>query len=160
MKFKQSLIENQSVSLQAHAEDWREAITIGTDMLIKSGAITADYHDAIIRSIETLGSYIIIAPALAMPHARPEDGVNYTAFALVTLSRPVQFPGESFPVDVLITLAGGTSGEHMEGLMEMSRMLEDDKTPCGINLNKLRQCTHPTQIYQLIDDELKPANLK
>ena len=36
MKFKQSLIENDSVLLNALATDWRSAIKIGTDMLIRS----------------------------------------------------------------------------------------------------------------------------
>ncbi len=50
-----------------------------------------------------------------MPHARPEDGVNRTAFALVTLTEPVYFEGEDEPVDVMVTLAGSSSDEHMEG---------------------------------------------
>ncbi len=40
MGLKQSLIENNSIQLQAKANNWREAIKIGTDMLIASGAIT------------------------------------------------------------------------------------------------------------------------
>ena len=39
MGLKQSLIDNNSIKLQASASNWREAITIGTDMLIASGAI-------------------------------------------------------------------------------------------------------------------------
>ncbi len=76
MKFKQSLMENNSVLLNAAASDWRSAIKLGTDMLIRSGAVEPRYHDAIIGSIEKMGPYIVIAPQFAMPHARPEDGVE------------------------------------------------------------------------------------
>ncbi len=55
MGLKQSLIENNSIQLQAKANNWREAIKIGTDMLIASGAITPAYHEAIIASVEQLG---------------------------------------------------------------------------------------------------------
>lgn len=103
MGLKQSLIENNSIQLQAKANNWREAIKIGTDMLIASGAITPAYHEAIIASVEQLGPYICIAPNLALPHARPENGVLRTAFALVTLQEPIYFEGEDEPVDVLIT---------------------------------------------------------
>lgn len=65
MGLKQSLIENNSIKLQAQASNWRDAIKIGTDMLIASGAIEPCYHDAIISSVEELGPYICIAPNLA-----------------------------------------------------------------------------------------------
>ncbi|HHQ4662934.1 TPA: PTS sugar transporter subunit IIA [Aeromonas veronii] len=64
MKFKQSLMENNSVLLNAAASDWRNAIKLGTDMLIRSGAVEPRYHDAIIGSIEKMGPYIVIAPPI------------------------------------------------------------------------------------------------
>ena len=62
MNFKQSLIDNNSILLQTSAADWREAIKLGTDMLIASGAVEPSYHKAIISSIEAHGPYIVIAP--------------------------------------------------------------------------------------------------
>ncbi|MCG9658092.1 Ascorbate-specific phosphotransferase enzyme IIA component [Vibrio mediterranei] len=154
MALKQSLIENNSIKLHAHAGDWREAITIGTDMLITSGAIKPSYHEAIISSVEKLGPYICIAPNLALPHARPEDGVIKTAFALVTLNTPVYFEGEDEPVDVLITLAGSSSDEHMEGLMEVTQVLDDEDSETGVDLDKLRRCQSKEDIYRVIDEAL------
>lgn len=154
MKFKQSLMENNSVLLNATATDWRSAIKLGTDMLIRSGAVEPRYHDAIIGSIEKMGPYIVIAPQFAMPHARPEDGVNRTAFALVTLTTPVTFEGEEEPVDVLVTLAGSTSDEHMEGLMEVTQVLEDEHSESGINLDKLRACQNTADVFNVIDQAL------
>lgn len=154
MQLKQSLIENDSIKLHASAENWHEAIKIGTDMLVASGAILPAYHDAIISSVEELGPYIVIAPNLAMPHARPENGVVRTAFALVTLDTPVHFDGEEDAVDVLITLAGSTSDEHMEGLMEVTRVLDDPDSETGVNLDKLRRCHDKEDVFQVIDAAL------
>lgn len=154
MAFKKSLIENNSILLKAKADTWQDAIKLGTDMLIATGAIEPSYHQAIINSIEKLGPYIIIAPNFAMPHARPEDGVNRTAFALVTLEHPVYFEGEPQPVDVLITLAGSSSNQHMEGLMEVTQILDDENSPTGINLDKFRQCENKEAIYAVIDQAL------
>ncbi|ACS83936.1 PTS sugar transporter subunit IIA [Musicola paradisiaca] len=154
MKFKQSLIDNHSILLQAHATDWRDAIRLGTDMLIASGAVEPRYHDAIISSIEQMGPYIVIAPQFAMPHARPENGVNRTAFALVTLDAPVTFDGEDEPVDVLVTLAGSSSDEHMEGLMEVTKVLEDDDSDTGVDLDKLRACRSREDVYRVIEAAL------
>ncbi|ENN9980235.1 TPA: PTS sugar transporter subunit IIA [Vibrio vulnificus] len=154
MGLKQSLIENNSIKLQAQASNWRDAIKIGTDMLIASGAIEPCYHDAIISSVEELGPYICIAPNLALPHARPENGVNRTAFALVTLETPIYFEGEEEPVDVLITLAGSSSDEHMEGLMEVTQVLDDEESDTGVDLDKLRRCRSLTDVFNVIDDAL------
>ncbi|HAS6160040.1 TPA: PTS sugar transporter subunit IIA [Vibrio vulnificus] len=154
MGLKQSLIENNSIKLQAQASNWRDAIKIGTDMLIASGAIEPCYHDAIISSVEELGPYICIAPNLALPHARPENGVNRTAFALVTLETPIYFEGEDEPIDVLITLAGSSSDEHMEGLMEVTQVLDDEESDTGVDLDKLRRCRSLTDVFNVIDDAL------
>ncbi|EJI1278030.1 PTS sugar transporter subunit IIA [Vibrio vulnificus] len=154
MGLKQSLIENNSIKLQAQASNWRDAIKIGTDMLIASGAIEPCYHDAIISSVEELGPYICIAPNLALPHARPENGVNRTAFALVTLETPIYFDGEDEPVDVLITLAGSSSDEHMEGLMEVTQVLDDEESDTGVDLDKLRRCRSLNDVFNVIDDAL------
>ncbi|EGQ7852527.1 PTS transporter subunit EIIA [Vibrio vulnificus] len=154
MGLKQSLIENNSIKLQAQASNWRDAIKIGTDMLIASGAIEPCYHDAIISSVEELGPYICIAPNLALPHARPENRVNRTAFALVTLETPIYFDGEDEPVDVLITLAGSSSDEHMEGLMEVTQVLDDEESDTGVDLDKLRRCRSLTDVFNVIDDAL------
>ncbi|HDY7856869.1 TPA: PTS sugar transporter subunit IIA [Vibrio vulnificus] len=154
MGLKQSLIENNSIKLQAQTSNWRDAIKIGTDMLIASGAIEPCYHDAIISSVEELGPYICIAPNLALPHARPENGVNRTAFALVTLETPIYFEGEDEPVDVLITLAGSSSDEHMEGLMEVTQVLDDEESDTGVDLDKLRRCRSLSDVFNVIDDAL------
>ncbi|AMF99828.1 PTS sugar transporter subunit IIA [Vibrio harveyi] len=154
MGLKQSLIDNNSIKLQAKASNWREAIKIGTDMLIAAGAIQPSYHDAIISSVEELGPYICIAPNLALPHARPENGVIRTAFALVTLEEPIYFEGEDEPVDVLITLAGSSSDEHMEGLMEVTQVLDDEDSETGVDLDKLRRCRSKTDVFNVIDEAL------
>lgn len=147
-------LQNNSIKLQAQASNWRDAIKIGTDMLIASGAIEPCYHDAIISSVEELGPYICIAPNLALPHARPENGVNRTAFALVTLETPIYFEGEDEPVDVLITLAGSSSDEHMEGLMEVTQVLDDEESDTGVDLDKLRRCRSLSDVFNIIDDAL------
>lgn len=151
MNLKQALIDNNSIKLHQSASNWQEAIKIGTDMLIASGAVEPRYYDTIIRCINEMGPYIILAPGLAMPHARPEDGVNRTAFALVTLKEPVYFDGEDEPVDVFITLAGSDSDQHMQGLMEITQVLDDSDSDTGVDLDKIRRCQTAEDVYAVID---------
>lgn len=148
---KESLIENNSVLLNQTASNWKAAIKLGTDLLEKSGAIEPRYYTNIVSKIEEMGPYIILAPGLAMPHARPEEGVIKTSFALVTLAEPVYFDGEDEPVSVLITLAGSDSDKHMEGLMEITQSLDDEDSDTGVNLDKVLRCKTAEEVYAVID---------
>lgn len=148
---KESLIENNSVLLNQTASNWKAAIKLGTDLLEKSGAIEPRYYTNIVSKIEEMGPYIILAPGLAMPHARPEEGVIKTSFALVTLTEPVYFDGEDEPVSVLITLAGSDSDKHMEGLMEITQSLDDEDSDTGVNLDKVLRCKTAEEVYAVID---------
>ena len=151
---KESLIENNSLKLNQSAADWKAAIKIGTDLLERAGTIEPRYYDTIISNIEKMGPYIILAPGLAMPHARPEEGVIKTSFALVTLKEPVVFEGEDEPVSVLITLAGSDSDKHMEGLMEITQTLDDPDSETGINLDKILRCQTNEEVLAVIDAAL------
>lgn len=154
MSLKQSLQENRSIRLQQQASTWQEAIKLAIDPLIESGAVEPRYYDTIIKCINEMGPYIILAPGLAMPHARPEDGVNRTAFSLITLSQPIFFDGEEEPVDVLFALAGSNSDEHMQGLMEITQLLDDPESDTGIDLDKIRRCQTPEEVYAVIDNAI------
>lgn len=149
---KESLIENNSIKLNQTAANWEEAIKIGTDMLVASGAVEPRYYENIVSKIKELGPYIILAPGLAMPHARPEEGVIKTAFGLVTLTEPVELNGES--VSVLVTLAGSDSDTHMEGIMEITQVFDDPDSDEGVNIQKFLDCKTKEDVFTVIDDAL------
>lgn len=149
---KESLIENNSIKLNQTAANWEEAIKIGTDMLVASGAVEPRYYENIVSKIKELGPYIILAPGLAMPHARPEEGVIKTAFGLVTLTEPVELNGES--VSVLVTLAGSDSDTHMEGIMEITQVFDDPDSDEGVNIQKFLDCKTKEDVFTVIDNAL------
>lgn len=154
MNLKQSLIENHSILLNQTADNWEAAIKIGTDLLVKAGTIEPRYYDNIVSKIKEMGPYIILAPGLAMPHARPEEGVIKTSFALVTFDNPIYFEGEDEPVHVMLTLAGSDSDQHMQGLMEITQVLDDPDSDTGVDLDKIRRCKTAEEIYAVIDQAL------
>ena len=151
---KESLIENDSIKLNQKAANWEEAIKIGTDLLVKSGAIEPRYYDNIVSKIKEMGPYIVLAPGLAMPHARQEEGVIKTAFGLTTLSEPVDFDGEQ--ISVLVTLAGSDSDTHMEGIMEITQIFDDPDSDDGVNIEKFLNCKTKEEVLAVIDAALNP----
>lgn len=154
MNLKESLIANNSIQLNAKATDWRSAIKIGTDALVKAGVAEERYYDAIIKAISTEGPYICIHDAFALPHCRPEDGVLKTGFSLTVLETPILFDDVDEPVDVLITLAGKDSEEHIEGTMQVANLIEFDE-----DFSKLRACKTPQDVANLIDMALAQAEV-
>ena len=149
---KESLIENNSIKLNQTAANWEEAIKIGTDLLLVSGAIEPRYYDNIVSNIKEMGPYIVLAPGLAMPHARPEEGVIRTAFGLTTLAQPVDFDGEQ--ISVLVTLAGSDSDIHMEGIMEITQIFDDPDSEDGVNIQKFLDCKTQEDVLAVIDAAL------
>lgn len=54
----------------------REAVKIGVDLLVAADVVEPRYYRAILDGVAQHGPYFVIAPGLAMPHGRPEEGVK------------------------------------------------------------------------------------
>ncbi|WP_279049639.1 PTS ascorbate transporter subunit IIA [Cedecea davisae] len=148
MKLRDSLAQNHSVRLQAEAATWQEAVRIGVDLLVEAGVVEPRYYHAILDGVAQFGPYFVIAPGLAMPHGRPEEGVKRTGFALVTLKTPLMFNHEeNDPVDILITMAAVDANAHQEvGIMQIVNLFEDEE-----NFDRLRACRSEQEVLDLID---------
>ncbi|EBW4528377.1 PTS sugar transporter subunit IIA, partial [Salmonella enterica subsp. enterica serovar Rissen] len=79
------------IQAQRHASDWRHALDIAVRPLITFGAAAPCYLDGIIENTLKWGPYYLIAPGIALPHARPEQGANHNQISVTTLATPVAF---------------------------------------------------------------------
>jgi PTS system ascorbate-specific IIA component len=126
-KLKEMLTKD-TIALNQSAKDWEEAVKIGSKLLVNIGVIKESYIDGIIECTHENGPYYVMAPGLAMPHARPEAGVIKTGFSLITLDKPVEFGHEgNDPVDTLITLAAEDNESHMEAIQEVVMLFSDEE---------------------------------
>jgi len=148
MKLRDSLAENNAICLQAEPSTWQDAVKIGVDLLEAAGVVEPRYYQAILDGVARFGPYFVIAPGLAMPHGRPEEGVKKNGFALVTLKTPLVFNHEdNDPVDILITLAAVDARTHQEdGIMQIVNLFEDEA-----NFDRLRACRTAQDVLDLID---------
>jgi len=98
MGFFEFLKSNGTIALDMEAADWKDAIRKGGSLLLQAGCCDGKYVEAMIDGCVRNGPYFVIGPGLAMPHARPENGVIKTGYALVTLKKGVEFgDGENDP---------------------------------------------------------------
>ena len=154
MKLRDSLADNNAILLQADVSTWKESVKMGVDLLVKADVVEPRYYQAILDGVEQFGPYFVIAPGLAMPHGRPEEGVKKTGFALVTLKTPLVFNHEdNDPVDILITMAAVDANTHQEvGIMQIVNLFEDEA-----NFDRLRACRTAQEVLDLIDNATAAA---
>lgn len=121
------LLNEKTIELNADAKDWQEAIFIGGKILEDAGLIEHRYIDAMVDTVKEMGPYIVIAPGIAMPHARPEAGAKGIGMGLVTLKNPINFGNEeNDPVKIVIFLCAIDTVSHLKALSELMDLLEDE----------------------------------
>jgi PTS system ascorbate-specific IIA component len=115
-----------SISTKATATDWRNAIRLSGDGLVAGGATTDDYTDQMIAAVEEHGPYIVIAPGIALAHARPSEAVLHGGLSWVSLATPVEFGHpKNDPVTLVIGLAATDHTTHIEVLKAMAGVLSN-----------------------------------
>jgi mannitol/fructose-specific phosphotransferase system IIA component (Ntr-type) len=129
--------------------NWQEAIALSAAPLIKKGAVTKKYAEAMVENINQLGPYILIAPNVALPHARPENGVKEAGVALTVFQRDVEFPadssGEEKQARVFICLAAVDSESHLNMLQTISGWIDNEEL-----INSLLNAESQEEIQQLL----------
>ncbi|WP_429092787.1 PTS sugar transporter subunit IIA [Aeromonas rivipollensis] len=127
------LLTEEVISIETGARDWRHAIELATTPLLANGTIEPSYVAALFRSHEELGPYYVLGPGLAMPHARPEDGVNRLGLALTVLKTGVNFDSEgNDPVRLLITLAASDGNAHVETIARLAELFMNEEDVAAI----------------------------
>lgn len=72
----QDLLSEDNVSFRYPAETWEDVIRHGGQLMVDAGFTDPTYTEAMIDVVRDMGPYIVLAPGLAMPHARPEMGLS------------------------------------------------------------------------------------
>lgn len=124
----EKLFNEKTVELNIEAKNWEEAIRFCGNLFVKNGNTEARYVDAMINTVKSMGQYIVIEKGIAMPHARPEDGVKKIGMGLVKLKKPIEFGNEEYdPVDILIFICAVDKTSHLKALAELVTLIEDNK---------------------------------
>lgn len=134
-----------SIVIRERASDWREALEIAGDALAASGCTTVGYSQSMIAVVEELGPYIVIAPGLALGHARPNETVLKTGMALALFCEPVDFSSHNDPVHAVFALSALDHDAHLELLAEFANRASDDTF-----VNSLLTCSGERMIRSLL----------
>jgi mannitol operon transcriptional antiterminator len=130
------LVRPNIVAVDVEVKDWQEAIRAAGTLMFADGAVEERFSDAMIRVAKEFGPYIVVAPGIALPHARPEDGVIKASIAVLRLKNTVNFGNvDNDPVYLVVALAAIDHKQHIQGLAEMASVLGDEE-----NIKKIKAC--------------------
>ena len=116
-----------SLAVRVSAITPTEAIERVGELLVASGRTTAHYTAQMLQAIEEFGPYIVIAPGVALAHARPSEAVLSTGMALAVLSEGVNFGSPNDPVRLVFALAAKDHDGHIEVLAQLAEHLSDEE---------------------------------
>ncbi|MGA1835609.1 PTS sugar transporter subunit IIA [Herbiconiux sp. 11R-BC] len=120
-------LPDPAIVLRATAPDWRSAIRVAAGAFEVSGMADESYGDRMIALVEEYGPYIVIAPGLAMAHARPGPDVHRAGMVLVTLAEPVAFGhAHNDPVSVVLGLAATEADQHVAAVAALANVFNDE----------------------------------
>lgn len=139
-------LPDTAVVLGAHVDDWRGAVREAGRALTRSGSTRSEYADRMIAVIEEFGAYVVIAPGLALAHARPGADVRREGLAVVTLARAVPFGHpHNDPVRVVVGLAVSNAEEHVASVARLANAFND----AGI-VGRIARAASPDEVRELL----------
>ncbi|MGO2111871.1 MAG: PTS sugar transporter subunit IIA [Pseudoclavibacter sp.] len=113
--------------LGERAESWRDAVTAAGRVLESIGATMPGYGKRMLGAIDSFGPYVVVAPGIALVHARPGPDVLENAAAVLTFPEGVSFGHpENDPVRVVVALAVTKPDEHVKIIAVLARLLDND----------------------------------
>lgn len=118
----------ENIQIVDSVSDWKQAIRLSAQPLLAKETITEEYIEAIFNSHQELGPYYVLAPGLAMPHARPEQGVIKNGLSLLHIKQGVSFNAEeNDPIYVVIMLCALSGDEHINMITSLAEIFSDDE---------------------------------
>ncbi|EGR2797214.1 PTS sugar transporter subunit IIA [Vibrio navarrensis] len=123
-----NLIGNHGIVI-SEAKNLRvnEALDIACSTLVQQGKVNKSYLDAIKAKHNEIGPYYVLAPKIAMPHARPEDGVNEACLQVTVFKNGVDLESQdNGDVYFSVTLAAMDSHSHINTIMALSELFQND----------------------------------
>lgn len=142
------LLTQDMIQVSAQEMDWQEAIKQCATPLLTNGAIEARYVTAMIAKVEEFGPFINIGPQIAMPHARPDEGVNHLGMSLLKLDHQVELLDDpKHPVSLFICLAAVDNKAHLAALSCLAKLLAKKEI-----VTRIMQAKTPAQIAKIIQE--------
>ncbi|MBL1226209.1 BglG family transcription antiterminator [Enterococcus sp. BWR-S5] len=127
------LLTEEMIQLSDSSMDWEEAIDYAAEPLKKENKIEPRYVTAMINKVKKHGPFIHIGEGVALPHARPEEGVKGLGMSLLKVQEPILLlDDEKHPIQIFICLAAVDNEMHLKALASLTRILSNKEKLSGL----------------------------
>ncbi|CCE58158.1 TPA: PTS sugar transporter subunit IIA [Staphylococcus argenteus] len=121
------ILSTKRIIVKEQVNNWNEAITIASQPLLQEQVIEQGYVEAMIESVNELGPYIVIAPEIAIAHARPNNNVHQVGLSLLKLNQHVAFCDEDHYASLIFVLSAIDNHSHLSILQNLATILGDNQ---------------------------------
>ncbi|UXR45321.1 PTS sugar transporter subunit IIA [Staphylococcus simulans] len=141
------ILTKDKIKVQDQVSDWSQAITEAAQPLLEQDYIETGYIDAMIDSVKEFGPYIVIAPEIAIAHARPEDNVNKVGLSLLKLNESINFAEDSHYASLIFVLSATDNTSHLNVLQSLAGLLGNKEV-----VNQLLASKNSDEIIEIIKE--------
>lgn len=142
------LLNERYVKILPKAENWEEAISICAEPLIEDRCIDQRYVDNMIKTAKEVGPYFDLGNGIALPHSRPENGVNKKSVAVLKLSEPVYLlDDKDHPIEVIIVFAAKDNISHLDVMGKISNIISN-----GDKVEKIKNAQKESEIADIFNN--------
>ncbi|PHK49940.1 PTS sugar transporter subunit IIA [Staphylococcus edaphicus] len=121
------ILSADKIQIKEQVDDWEQGITLAAQPLLSQGYFEQTYITSMIDSVKELGPYIVIAPEIAIAHARPNDGVKKIGLSLLKLNRHINFSEDGHYASLIFVLSAVDNEGHLEILRHLAMTLGDQE---------------------------------
>jgi PTS system ascorbate-specific IIA component len=117
------------------AKTREDAVLAAARLLHESGRTSGAYGQQMLDALSEFGPYFVLAPGIAIAHARPSEAVLSSGLSLAVLAQPIEFGSDhNDPVSLVFALCATDHDSHLNVLAELATLLTDtDKIKFMLN---------------------------
>ncbi|MCD6633380.1 PTS sugar transporter subunit IIA [Lactococcus cremoris] len=143
------LLTKEKIRFTNKELSWQDAIELAAQPLLDKHEIEERYIKAIIDKVEAFGPYIDLGLGIALPHARPEEGVKKLGMSFLRCEHPVKLMDDvKHEIKLFIVLAAIDNETHLRALSTLTKILSNKE-----RLSQLLAATDAAEVEQILLEE-------
>ena len=113
-----------AIEVATSSPSFDAAIADSAGLLVRAGHANSDYVSEVLENLSKFGPYFVVAPSIAIAHAKPSAAVLSAGLALLKLERGVESGSQqNDPVRLVFSLCTPNADQHIDLLSEFARVM-------------------------------------
>ncbi|ERN55122.1 BglG family transcription antiterminator [Alkalihalophilus marmarensis] len=141
-------ITSDTIQVIESVSSWQEALSLAAAPLLEQGVITEQYITAMKNQYTEMTPNIVLRLNVAIPHARPDDGVHKVGMSLLKIKEGLLFK-ENERIHLIVVIAAVDKNQHLQALLQLMKLAEKNEV-----IHEIKNAEDAENIHQLIKTAL------